>query len=192
MAKLEDLVTPTELLDAIKSGSLKSELAKKYRASEADLAMMLQPLYRQGRLTKEEFNSFFKGLALHSQSRTEPASGPANTETSASNHDAPTEMLPTSTLEKAPEETNASSVATDVSIDVEDPGLQLVPAKISQPKTEAASIDDERHTSLSLSGEFKVGVADSASVTALLDMIFSRLVSIDDRLALIEKKIGSA
>jgi hypothetical protein len=64
MAKLEELVTPTELLSAIKEGAIKQELVKKYRASEQELAMMLLPLYRRGDLTKEEFNAFFKGASL--------------------------------------------------------------------------------------------------------------------------------
>jgi hypothetical protein len=64
MAKLEELVTPTELLSAIKEGSLKQEIVKKYKASEQELAMMLLPLYRKGDLTKEEFNDFFKGVSL--------------------------------------------------------------------------------------------------------------------------------
>jgi hypothetical protein len=64
MAKLEELVTPTELLSAIREGSLKQEIVKKYKASEQELAMMLLPLYRKGDLTKEEFNDFFKGVSL--------------------------------------------------------------------------------------------------------------------------------
>ena len=46
MAKLEELIAPAELLDMIRKGAMKSELSKKYRASEQDLAMMLLPLYR--------------------------------------------------------------------------------------------------------------------------------------------------
>jgi hypothetical protein len=64
MAKLEELVTPTVLLDEIKAGAMKQEIVKKYKASEQELAMMLLPLYRQGALTKEEFNDFFKGSPL--------------------------------------------------------------------------------------------------------------------------------
>lgn len=64
MAKLEELVTPTELLDFIRTGAIKSQVVKKYRTSEQELAMMLLPLYRSGELTKEEFNDFFKGVPL--------------------------------------------------------------------------------------------------------------------------------
>ncbi len=64
MAKLEDLVTPSEILEMIKGGMLKTELIKRYRTSEQELALMLLPLHRGGELTKEEFNNFFKGIPL--------------------------------------------------------------------------------------------------------------------------------
>lgn len=64
MARLEELVNPSDLLAAIKSGSLKNELLKKYKTSDQELAMMLLPLYRQGEMTKEEFNKFFQGIPL--------------------------------------------------------------------------------------------------------------------------------
>lgn len=193
MAKLEDLVTPTELLEAVKSGSLKNELAKKYRASEQDLALMLQPLYRQGRLTKEEFNSFFKGIPLPSQSGAEPVAAQASAEPPASTHDAPTEMLPTSNLEKAPKGIKAPPAVTGVSNSVKDPGLQLVSPDFVQPEPEVPPRQEERQTNPSPEGEVHgFATPDSAGVTALMDMIYARLSSIDDRLALIEKKIGSA
>ena len=64
MAKLEELVTPNELLEVIRGGTLKNQVIKKYRTSEQELAMMLLPLYRSGDLSKEDFNDFFKGIAL--------------------------------------------------------------------------------------------------------------------------------
>lgn len=64
MAKLEDQVTPSEMLDIIRDGALKNEIIKRFRTSEQELAMMLLPLYRSGTLSKEEFNDFFKGVAL--------------------------------------------------------------------------------------------------------------------------------
>ncbi len=64
MARLEELVNPTELLAEIKYGSTKNELIKKYRTSEQELAMMLLPMYRRNEMTKEEFNSFFQGISL--------------------------------------------------------------------------------------------------------------------------------
>ncbi len=64
MAKLEELMTPSELVDAIRDGAVKDELVKRYKTSEQELAMMLLPLYRRGEFTKEEFNNFFRGLPV--------------------------------------------------------------------------------------------------------------------------------
>jgi len=74
MAKLEDLITPSEILEIIRGGMLKSELIKRYRTSEQELAKMLYPLYRGGELTKEEFNNFFKGVPLFQHETPVPAS----------------------------------------------------------------------------------------------------------------------
>ena len=63
MAKLQDLITSSEILEVIKGGMLKSELIKRYRTSDQELAAMLVPLYRGGELTKEEFNNFFIWLS---------------------------------------------------------------------------------------------------------------------------------
>ncbi len=64
--KLEDKVSPLELLDAMRTGVLKSALAKKYRASDEDFALMLYPMYRRGELTKQEFNDFFNLVPITS------------------------------------------------------------------------------------------------------------------------------
>lgn len=64
MARLEDQVTPIELLNIIRGGTVKKDVLKEYRTTEQELAKMLLPLYRSGELTMEEFNDFFKGLAL--------------------------------------------------------------------------------------------------------------------------------
>lgn len=71
MAKLEQLVTPLELLAAIRAGALKSEIVKQYKTSDQELAVMLQPLYRAGKMTKDEFNEFFMGRGA------KPPSAPA-------------------------------------------------------------------------------------------------------------------
>jgi chemotaxis protein histidine kinase CheA len=64
MARLKDLESPDEVLEAIRGGALKNEIIKKYRTSEQELARLLLPLYKSGDLTKEEFNDFFKGVPL--------------------------------------------------------------------------------------------------------------------------------
>ncbi len=65
-SKLEDKVSPQDLLSAMRQGTLKNALAKKYKASDEDFAMMLYPMYRRGELTKQEFNDFFNLVALTS------------------------------------------------------------------------------------------------------------------------------
>ena len=76
MAKLEELMTPSELVDAIRDGAAKDELVKKYRASEQQLAMMLLPLYRRGEFTQEEFNNFFKGIPVKREDENLPPDAP--------------------------------------------------------------------------------------------------------------------
>src|SRR5512143_3793764 len=76
MPKLEELMTPSELVAAIRDGAAKDELLKKYRASEQQLAMMLLPLYRRGEFTKEEFNNFFKGIPLKREDEPQPPDAP--------------------------------------------------------------------------------------------------------------------
>jgi len=76
MAKLEELMTPSELVAAIRDGAAKDELVKKYRASEQELAMMLLPVYRRGEFTKEEFNNFFKGIPINREEETRPPDAP--------------------------------------------------------------------------------------------------------------------
>ncbi len=60
MAKLEELMTPSELVDAIRDGAAKDELVKKYRASEQELAMMLLPLYRERGVHQRGVQRFFQ------------------------------------------------------------------------------------------------------------------------------------
>lgn len=64
MAKLEDKISPSALLLAIRSGRLKDEMVREYKTSEEELAMMLLPLYRSGDLSKQEFNRFFRGVPI--------------------------------------------------------------------------------------------------------------------------------
>jgi hypothetical protein len=178
-------------LDAIKNGALKNELTKKYRTSDQDLALMLQPLYRQGRLTKDEFNSFFRGEALTTEPVEEIVKSQENPVLAASRHDAPTEMLHTSSMEKEPEASPALPPRPVVGDDVKLSGLKLVPLQPTGSKAEVPLRQDESKADESREREAKGPAgADSAGIAALLDMIFAKLAAIDDRLAQIEKKIG--
>jgi len=193
MAKLEDLVTQTEILAAVKAGSPKNELAKKYRASEQDLALMLLPLYRKGRLTKEEFNCFFKGVPLPSRSEPDPAVTQVPEEAPTIPHEAPTEMFPAFSSEKTAEQPEAS-IPTPVETDsVKGPGLQLVSSKPIQAEPEAPVAQDEKQPIAASQTEPRENAGpDSAGITALLDMIYLKLNSIEERLDRIEKKLSPA
>jgi hypothetical protein len=93
MARLEELVTPTELVDAIRDGAAKDELVKKYKASEQELAMMLLPLYRGGEFSKEEFNNFFKGLPVKRADETQLQGPPDEGPPTQPEFDPPSEIL---------------------------------------------------------------------------------------------------
>jgi hypothetical protein len=75
MAKLEEQVTPTELVEIILDGTAKQDVIKRFRTSDEELALMLSQQYREGQITKDEFNAFFKGLPVPSRHQ-EPAPGP--------------------------------------------------------------------------------------------------------------------
>jgi hypothetical protein len=191
MARLEDLVTPTELLDAIKSGSMKDELIKEYKASEQDLALMLQPLYRRGRLTKDEFNNFFKGIMIAPQDPSEQEAAEEHAEPNADSHNVPHEMLPTASLNGAPRvQRTLEAAATDEVTGPEPNPAALEPLpQEPQPFTSSDKADTDSEENKE---EKEWAAPDSAGVTALLGMIYSRLKSIDERLAHIEKKLGKA
>jgi hypothetical protein len=94
MAKLEEKITPSDLLTAIRGGRLKDELIKEFRSSDEELAMMLLPLYRSGELKKDEFNKFFKGESLTEEVETPgPEKAEAPEKEQEVDHDAPTEFL---------------------------------------------------------------------------------------------------
>jgi hypothetical protein len=93
MAKLEELTTPSELVAAIRDGSAKDELVKKYRASEQELAMMLLPVYRRGELTKEEFNNFFKGIPIKLEEETRPPDAPDDGSAPQIEYEPPSEIV---------------------------------------------------------------------------------------------------
>jgi len=191
MARLEDLVTPTELLDAIKSGSMKDELIKEYKASEQDLALMLQPLYRRGRLTKDEFNNFFKGIMIAPQNPSEQEAAEGHAEPNADSHKVPREMLPTASLNGAPRLQRAREAAATDEVTGPEPNpvaLETLPQE-PQPFTSSDEADKDSEENKE---EKEWAAPDSAGVTALLGMVYSRLNSIDERLAHIEKKLGIA
>jgi hypothetical protein len=175
MAKLEDLVTPSEILEMIKGGMLKTELIKRYRTSEQELALMLLPLHRGGELTKEEFNNFFKGIPLFQPEIPTPAeaiAAPPHEPT-----DEPVEAV------RSPEKIAGKKPANDLvefnEIAVED-GPEAIDAQ-EEPTTRQTAV---RAPAAEVQKE-------SASGAEALQIILAKLDSIDHRLFEIEKKLGS-
>ncbi len=193
MAKLEDLITPSEILEVIKGGMLKSELIKRYRTSEQELAKVLYPLYRGGELTKEEFNNFFKGVPLFQHEtaapaapETSPAQEPVNepvdepvnepvNEPASRAVDKPIEII--RSLQKfigKKVSINSDQPAENAIHDpTEEVAVQEIDPIIEEVVPPAHAIDIER-----------------LSVTEILQTIVDKLNSIDDRLSEIEKKLG--
>jgi len=205
MARLEELVTPTELLDAIRDGALKQDLVKRYRTSDQDLAMILVPLYRNGELTKEEFNDFFKGVPLRSRA--------ADVEVVAAG----------ATGAPRPPDLPPSQILRELSDLVDNPAVALAQPAAASPEFEEEPREKKSVLSATHSAQGSalgpkgnttqesatarsglwlvnqreagegdasgVSAVDSAGMAGLLDLIFAKLSAIEDRLANIEKKI---
>lgn len=176
MAKLEDLVTPSEILEMIKGGMLKTELIKRYRTSEQELALMLLPLHRGGELTKEEFNNFFKGIPLF-----QPETTAQPEATAAPSHEPPDKPVeavrpPEKIIGKKP----ADDLAEFREIAIQN-GSEAVGAQQEEPTmTQAAA-----------RGPAAEVQKESATAGEVLQIILDKLNSIDHRLSEIEKKLGS-
>jgi hypothetical protein len=185
MAKLEDLITPSEILEVIKGGMLKPELIKRYRTSDQALAAILYPLYRGGELTKEEFNNFFKGVPLiqpetpapaapEASPAQEPVDEPVNEPVSRT-VDKPIEII--RSLQKfigKKVSINSDQPAENAINDAnEEVAVQEIDPIIEEVVPPVPAIDIER-----------------LSVTETLQTIVDKLSSIDDRLSEIERKLG--
>jgi hypothetical protein len=196
MAKLEELVTPTELLDAIRDGALKRELVKKYRTSDQQLAMILLPFYRNGKLTKEEFNDFFKGVPLRSQAENVEGGSSSGEDSPRSADEPPSQILRAlSEVVESPSVKDAEPAS--VVSENETPLNKALPSETKELQQSAdahmASPTPLRPESVRQEAgadEIGIGAADSAGMTGLLEMIFAKLNSIEDRLSGIEKKIS--
>ncbi|MEW6139059.1 MAG: hypothetical protein AB1733_12560 [Thermodesulfobacteriota bacterium] len=197
MAKLKDQTSPQELMELILGGTMKSEIIKRFRTSDEELAIMLLPLYRSGDITKEEFNDFFKGTALtprqpQQQEQEVSARGPSQ------------EDLP-------PSEIVRSLAAEQQETAEEPPPAEAEPQQVAQapveyPTTQAVEAQPQRETLLSDVGELEMPPEDDSMESApgdapepkeapkhvfLIERILKRLDSIDRRLAAIEGKLGS-
>ena len=187
MAKLEDLITPSQILELIRGGMLKTELIKRYKTSEQELAMVLVPLYRGGELTKEEFNNFFQGLSL-APNETPVAEAPEAARTQEP-VDRPGEIIrslqkfigkKTSANSAEPEESPIEDAHEEVA------AQDIVPAQDIAP---AQDVELEVEETVDLGPETDVE-EEPTSVPETLQAILKKLDSIDDRLSGIEKKLG--
>jgi len=207
MARLEELVTPTELLDVIRDGALKQDLVKKYRTSDQELAMILVPLYRNGELTKEEFNDFFKGVPL--RSRTVDVEGVA---AGAIDAPRPSDLPPSQILQALSEVVEDPAVAlaepAAASLQFEEEPRERINVLSAAHSAQGSALGQKGNATqesatarsgLLLVNQRQAGEADASGVSAvdsagmagLLDLIFAKLSAIEDRLANIEKKMGS-
>jgi len=197
MAKLEDLITPSEILEIIRGGMLKSELIKRYRTSEQEVAMMLYPLYRGGELTKEEFNNFFKGVPLFQHETPVPAS--PETPPAQDPVDKPLDKPVDKPIDKPVDKPVDEPVNKPVEI------IRSLQKFISR-KTSTNSAQPAENATDDAKEELSVHEIDPIieevvppvpaidierlSVTETLQTIVDKLSSIDDRLSDIEKKLG--
>lgn len=190
MAKLEDLVTPSEILDVMKDGAIKADLIKRFKTSDADLAKMLLPLYRNGQLTKDEFNNFFQGLPIVPPEPSPEVSAPAP----SPEREAPTLEVPVlpPQVAEAPEPA-PPPVPDEAPTEEEEAPAEVEELPESAP--EAATIEtlpDEEEVELvpELPAAPPAVEEEPPLPSAVLEMILARLSSIDNRLATIEKKLG--
>jgi hypothetical protein len=221
MAKLEELVTPSELLEVIRGGALKNQVIKKYRTSEQELAMMLLPLYRSGDLSKEDFNDFFKGVAL-APKEAPPAAGPQRRE-----DEPPSQILRSLSADRsqtaaeearrpaptAAEEIPAAAAASDEPppiqparaepqlVEEAEPEVEVVEAEEEDFQLEAEVVDEAEFDEAALdalaeveevvteTGPVEVTSLAGTTVEKALEAIISKLTSIDNRLATIEKNL---
>jgi hypothetical protein len=209
-AKLDELVTPTELLNAIKSGATKQELTKKYNTSDEELAMMLLPVYRRGGLTKEEFNSFFRGESLV---RKEPPPGEPVQETPVPKapDEPPSEILKTlsrifhkkraaerkviqengtdpSVSAEVPVKAESGTPDATIRVDNADMLVEELPVAAEPIEPTMPIIPVSRPPEPASEVEM-AEIGDANTIAGALESIILRLNSIDSRLAEIEKKL---
>lgn len=219
MAKLEEMVTPVELMSIIRQGASKSDLTKKFRTSDQELAKMLLPLYRTGELSKEEFNDFFKGVVLR-KPETEPVPPKAEDEapseimrslSTVSLKKAPKEPQPpnppgASTEEKAAEKTFAETepvmeIMPDEPVPAAPPPPIIskpVPAPVAAPEIKEIpgrpapekQIPEEIAQEKRAPEKQQSKRLSSLEISELLSKIYEKLISIDTRLSAIEEKFG--
>ena len=161
MPRNDDQINPTMVVDAIKAGSVKTRIMHDYKITDEELAMILLPQYRKGRLSKQEFNDFFKGLPVKRELQT------------------PLELLTgEARLEDLQPPQDDNQVFDTPHAQVESPSESEVASSEIMP-------DSEINRKPAQSGGGKA----AAQTRAILDRIFNKLDSIENRLTKIEDKL---
>jgi len=179
MAKLEDQTTPLEFLNLVRSGAMKSELAKKYRTTDQDMAIMLLPLYRSGQMTKEEFNDFFNEVPLRIKNQV------VQTKTE---DESPSEILASLSkfFGKKPKAQDAFSSPTEISHEI----TKEAELKSSEDDEVAAqSITSHSETKKAENKEVSNEEPPEFSIEDCLQLILKKLSHIEKRIYKIEKKL---
>ncbi len=213
MAKLEDRLTPSELVEAIRSGAKKSELIKKYRTTDQELATVLHSLYRKGEVSKEEFNDFFKGVAHR---RPQTSTGHSEVAVPVITEDqAPSEILASLTAAAAQEipegplaeplqvgptgnPLTVAAPAPDAVPSIDGPRREFLTSPLRKDAPESEAEPPAPHPEIQDRSFFpSLGTAaggklDSAGVASFLETILGRLNSVEARLAEIEKKLKTS
>jgi hypothetical protein len=218
MAKLAETMTPEELLAEIRTGALKADLIKQRKTSDEELAMMLLPMYREGRMTKEEFNRFFQG-----ESVVEPPPGAAKTPPTEKALEAsdgqggaassifrifsrgsaaktkpvadqesqvvsPAAPPPPPAAPAPPKEEPEAPAPKEEAAAPEPPVFEKVPEPVAQTVELKREPEEPKKAPPATGGPPKK--PSLVVPRSLLEQLLGRLDSIDDRLAKIEKRLG--
>ena len=195
MAKLEDKISPVELLNAIRSGRTKEQIVKQYRSSDEEIAMTLLPLYREGQLNKEEFNRFFRGGSGPAPAR--PVSEQAAEEDIDENYNEPPseffKVFSKVFTKKAGDEAPGVPEAPEALEAKESPeilDLQPPSLMVDEADLERLEVGETAHLQIPEQKPQRKASFDVAHLPNVLEKIMSSLASIDRRLARIERRLG--
>ncbi|GEM_PF-1698976 len=192
MAKLEDKISPGELLTAIRAGRTKEQLVKQYRSSNEEIAMMLLPLYRERQLTKEEFNTFFRGAP--GLGPTQAANAQLAKEAEQQDYNEPPseffKVFSKVLTKKSKAESPDAQGPAEAQEPPAHPDLQPPSLLVDEEDLERLEVGETAHLKVPEQQPRRRPHFDVAHLPAVLEKIMSALASIDRRLARIERKIG--
>ncbi|MEJ2717520.1 MAG: hypothetical protein P8182_10330 [Deltaproteobacteria bacterium] len=201
MAKPDMQLTPEELLKIIRAGALKDEIIQQHKTSEQELALALLPAYRNGELTKEEFNTFFQGMSLRPQVNVEQDQSPGPLSAGEQVESPPVQEKPQKAspepqggfaglfTRKSPKEPEKQSEAEGEEAPT---GRDGALDRKEEPRTTAVRNEPEKAVPQEAAAEAVITneSVEAPQSAAGLEVVLARLDSIDRRLARIEEKLG--